>query len=301
MNVKPPLVSVLVPAYRAARFISETLESLARQTCSDWELVVLEDGRFDDTADIVKSFAARQPQQVRLLQNQSNQGVGAARNRLLESAAGDFIAFLDADDLWKPAHLQTALDLLESTKTDWHIGALDLIDLAGNVFATNILPPVTSLEALPDALLRHNFILTSSTVFKRAVFAQNLRFDPGLSIGEDLDLCIELARRGHHPCYGTEATLCYRKHPSSITADSLRFAEKFSLVFEKHLGDPLVNQANCRRLLRDLLFVIVRMTWRREPARARAALARLSRAGPLTLRCHAYRILLRFAEWRLTQ
>lgn len=301
MTPKPPLVSVLIPAYRAARYISDTLESLARQTCSDWELIVLEDGPFDDTASIVQCFAARHAQTVRLLVNPTNHGVGAARNRLLDEAAGEFVAFLDADDLWKPEHLQTALDLLETTNADWHIGALDLIDPDGNTIEADVLPPVTSLEALPDALLRHNFVLTSSTVYRRAVFATGLRFDPALPIGEDLDLCIELARRGRKPCYGTRATLRYRKHPSSITADHRRFAEEFSRVVEKHLGNPLVNQPDCRLILRDFLASIIRMTWLREPARARAALARFSRVGPLPLRCHAYRLLLPFAEWRLTR
>jgi len=144
---------------------------------------------------------------------------------------------------------------------------------------------------IPTSLLRHNFILTSSIVARATVFSDGLRFDPSLRIGEDLDLCIRVIRDGFKPAFERRATLNYRKHPTSTTADSVRFPEEFAKVAEKYLGDPIVDQIFCRRAVEGLLLDVARMTWRHEPARARAALTRLFRVNPWALRAWPYAML----------
>ncbi|HEY9153832.1 MAG TPA: glycosyltransferase family A protein, partial [Opitutaceae bacterium] len=104
------LVSILIPAYRAGHYIGQTLESIRAQTYTNWEVLVLEDGIFDDTATTVRAFAASVSQPVRLVQREKNAGVSRARNSLLDLAQGEFIAFLDADDLWLPDHLAYSID-----------------------------------------------------------------------------------------------------------------------------------------------------------------------------------------------
>jgi teichuronic acid biosynthesis glycosyltransferase TuaG len=287
------LVSVLIPAYRAAAYLGATLESVAAQTWPHWEVLVFEDGRFDDTAAIVAAFAARTTNRVELLRAETNRGVSLARNALIDAARGAFIAFLDADDLWAPDHLAHSLALLRSENTAWSIAGLNLIDSAGRLTRANLLPPPTPLADLPTRLLRHNFILTSGIVARAGAFTNGIRFDPALRIGEDLDLCIEFARAGFRPSFSRRATLNYRKHPVSTTADPVRFPEEFSVLFEKHLDNPLVERRVCRRLLREMLFNVVRMTWRRQPQRALAALDRLARVSRFSPRALAYRLLAR--------
>lgn len=275
-----PLVSILIPAHRAARYLGATLDSVAAQTWSAWEVLVFEDGVFDDTSAVVRAFAARTARRVELLRSETNLGVSRARNTLLDTARGTHIAFLDADDLWEPDHLAHALQLMDAERTDWFIAGLNLIDPAGRSLKRDVLPPPMEPAALPTSLLRHNFILTSGIVARAAIFAGGPRFDTSLKIGEDLDLCIELVRRGHRPSFSPRATLNYRKHPTSTTADPVRFPEEFAAVFEKHLGDPLVEQRLCRRHLRSHLLAVARMTWRTRPQRALAALRRLRRIAP---------------------
>lgn len=99
-----PVVSVVVPAYNARRWIAATLETALAQTLKEIEVIVVDDGSTDDTAGMVESFTRSDPR-VRLIRTQ-NAGVGAARNTAIKASAGEFIAPLDADDLWNPSKLE---------------------------------------------------------------------------------------------------------------------------------------------------------------------------------------------------
>lgn len=273
-----PRVSVVMPAYRAARYIAETLASLEEQSCTEWELLVFEDGEHDATASIVEGFAARVPQKVQLVRSASSIGVSKARNRLMDRATGDCVAFLDSDDTWHPDHLRHSLELLATGEGEWVIGGLNLIDSDSRLIRADVIAPPMPVGEIPTALLRHNFILTSSMVLDRRVFEGGLRFDAGLKIGEDLDLCIRLIEAGFRPIFSSRATLNYRKHGSSTTADSVRFNDEFARVFEKHLINPVVDSGYCLSALKGYLTNVIRMTWRRNPRLALAAAGRLGRS-----------------------
>ena len=112
-----PLVSVIMPAYNAAGFIAEAVRSVQKQTLSDWELLILDDGSADATPRILADLAAQDPR-IRLLPNSKNLGAAATRNRGIDLAQGQYLAFLDSDDRWHPEKLQTQLQLLEKTGGD---------------------------------------------------------------------------------------------------------------------------------------------------------------------------------------
>ncbi|HEU5079201.1 MAG TPA: glycosyltransferase family A protein [Opitutaceae bacterium] len=276
------LVSVLIPAYRASAYIGLTLESIAAQTYKNWEILVLEDGIFDDTAEKVRAFAATASRPVRLIQREKNQGVSRARNTLLDEARGQFIAFLDADDLWTPDHLEYSLGLMEKEGTDWVVGGLNLIDPKGRVTEADVFPPQVEFHAMPTRLLSYNFILPSGMVARADVFGGNLRFDPTLTIGEDLDLCIRIVETGHRVSYSQKATLNYRKHPSSATGDPARFSEGMSELYEKYLHNPLVDRKACANFLRQALLTTARITRKSQPQRCHRAAKRLIQLSPFS-------------------
>ena len=120
MNQSKALVSVIVPSYNASRYIRETLESVLGQTYSSFEVIVVDDGSTDDTAAIVADYS-RRDSRIRLV-SQPNGGVGAARNRAIAEASGEFIAPLDADDVWYPEKLQKQVASLERHGTEWGVG-----------------------------------------------------------------------------------------------------------------------------------------------------------------------------------
>lgn len=105
-------VSVIMPAYNAERYIRESIESVLAQTYSDWELIIVDDCSHDGTQDIVKQFSS-EDERVRVLRNDTNQGVARSRNRGVAEAAGEWIAFLDSDDLWDAQKLEKQLKLIE--------------------------------------------------------------------------------------------------------------------------------------------------------------------------------------------
>lgn len=277
------LVSVIIPAYRAAAYIEQTLESVRAQTYPHWEILVMEDGVFDDTAEKVRAFAATVSNPVRLFQRQQNQGVSLARNALLDSAHGEFTAFLDADDLWTTDHLAYSLELLKSEASDWVVGGLNLIDPRGKLIERDVLPPPIDLPAMPTRLLTYNFVLPSGMVVRSRVFGKALRFDPSLAVGEDLDLCIRIVETGHAVSFSKKATLNYRKHPSSATADPARFSEGMSQLYEKYLHSPTVDRKVCASYLGDALLTTARITRQTNPARCFRAAKRLVQLEPLNL------------------
>lgn len=274
------LVSIIIPAHRAARYLPETLGAIRDQTHSHWELLICEDGVFDQTAELVREFSKTTTNPVRLIQNQTNQGVSRARNALIDAATGTYLAFVDADDLWPPDYLQRALERLGASGADWQIAGARFIDESGVSMNQEMVPPAVSVEKIPTELLKQSFILPSAVVAHRRIFDQGLRFDPRFPIGEDLELWIRVIRAGFKPVIVREPLIRYRKHPTSATADPVRFPEEFSRVFELYVGDPIVDQRVCRNSIRTMLIMVARMTWRKNPSRALLALHRLFRIAP---------------------
>ena len=114
----PPIgaatVSVILPTYNRAQFLPAAFASIANQTFTDWELVIVDDGSTDNTPDVVRAFETSKP--VRCVR-QDNRGAYAARNRGLDEASGTYVAFFDSDDLWLPHHLQRCVQALGAMRT----------------------------------------------------------------------------------------------------------------------------------------------------------------------------------------
>lgn len=110
------LVSIIIIFLNAERFIQESIESVMTQTYENWELLLVDDGSADSSSQIAQSYAARQPANVRYLEhaNHQNRGKGASRNLGIRHAKGEYIAFLDADDIWLPHKLEQQVAILEA-------------------------------------------------------------------------------------------------------------------------------------------------------------------------------------------
>lgn len=102
------VVSVITPAYNAAQYLPETIESVQRQTFTDWEMLIVDDCSTDDTYQIACRYAW-EDSRIRVIRHEKNAGVSAARNTALDAAFGEYIAFLDSDDLWLPEKLEKQL------------------------------------------------------------------------------------------------------------------------------------------------------------------------------------------------
>ena len=125
-----PLVSIITPTYNSEKFINETIGSVLKQTYKNWELILIDDASTDDTLRIIKSYI-KNNFNISLICNSSNQGAGVSRNKGILEAKGDFIAFLDADDTWKPNKLKTQIKFMIENNVDVCYSSYDLIDEDG--------------------------------------------------------------------------------------------------------------------------------------------------------------------------
>ena len=105
-------ISIIMPAYKTERYIAEAIESVLTQSFQDWELLIVDDGSPDDLLSIASSYTQKDSR-IKVF-SQPNQGVAVARNKGLELAQGDYIAFLDSDDYWNPLFLEKMIEKMES-------------------------------------------------------------------------------------------------------------------------------------------------------------------------------------------
>ncbi len=125
------MVSIITPAYNSENFISDSINSVINQTHKNWEMIIVDDGSLDNTYNIIKEFAVKE-NRIKLIKHNKNLGPGAARNTAIREAKGNFIAFLDADDLWESHKLTTQLAFMKENNASVSFSSYELIDEQGS-------------------------------------------------------------------------------------------------------------------------------------------------------------------------
>jgi glycosyltransferase involved in cell wall biosynthesis len=187
----PPgaLISIVTPAYNAARFIEATIASVKAQTYPSWEMIVVDDCSQDDTCSNVAKFMAHDPR-IKLVRQEKNGGPAAARNAALEAANGKYIAFLDSDDLWLPAKLEMQLAFMRDSGAAISFTGYRRISEAGNTTGRLINIPK---ELSYRELLKNTAIATSTVVIDRE---RTGPFRMTKTYYDDYALWLELLKRG---------------------------------------------------------------------------------------------------------
>ena len=207
-----PKVSIVIPAYNAMRFLPQTVESALTQTWRDFELLVVDDGSSDDTrAWVAQHLDAR----VRLVR-QNHGGTARARNRGISEARGDYIAFLDADDLWNPTKLEKQVACLEARPDVGLVHtAIRYIDENGSEIG-QVLRSEGNGDVWEQVVLHMLVRCGSTPLIRRACFSEVGVFDPGLEFAEDWDMWIRIAADFHFAVLD-EPLVAYRQHRANIT------------------------------------------------------------------------------------
>lgn len=217
-----PVVSVVIPAYNDARYIGQALRSVLAQSYRPLDIVVVDDGSTDETAGIASSFGSR----VQVFR-QANAGAAVARNRGLEEARGDYIAFLDADDFWHPRKIELQLRHLQGCSECVAVYCRKIEVREGTGASSwSSLPADRGSDALARSpgesgwlyleLLRDSVVHTSTIMASRTTIDKVGRFDISLRKGQDLEFWLRLSRLG--PIHMLDAVLsAYRIHPASIS------------------------------------------------------------------------------------
>lgn len=226
------MVSVIIPTYNCATYITEAIDSALAQTYKDYEIVVVDDGSTDNTREVLGKYIENG------LINyiyQSNQGVVAARNATLRAARGEYVAFLDADDMWEPNKLELQMRFLAERP--------DVALLHGNIRIVDADKNKTVFESLPiskrhksdhifEELYLGNFINTSTVVIKRECLDKVGHFDTSLRQAEDYDLWMRLA--AEFKCGFQDVVMgTYRVHGTNTSKNNIQVTEHDLKVLNK--------------------------------------------------------------------
>ena len=185
-----PVVSVIITAYNRERVIADAMRSIFRQTLANFELIIVDDGSTDQTAAVVQSFA---DPRLRVLRHETNRGIPSARNSGLDAARGQFIAWLDSDDVARPRRLARQCQFLRDNPEVAMIGACaGKMTEQGRPFGPVRRPPFSHEQIRVWLLFRSAF--QQSSVFGRAAILKRFPYRPEFPVCEDIDVFIRLSR-----------------------------------------------------------------------------------------------------------
>ncbi len=245
-----PFFSVIIPTYNRADKVVRAVKSVLAQTWQDYEIVVIDDGSTDNTADALKPFE----QQIRYFYT-PNGGVAAARNYGIAQSKGQYLAFLDADDRWLPEMLDRAAQEAQSHPS---VGLLcsgaQYVDENGHTLWTVV--PQPDLKNAYRALLHANFVITSGAVVQKSCLDTIEKFDATLHPCEDWDLWIRLVRNHRVQTIPGAWVLYEYSGESKLTSNYQRWLESHDRVLEKAFAaDPSLNRRDKRSIRASLSYI----------------------------------------------
>jgi glycosyltransferase involved in cell wall biosynthesis len=300
-----PEISVVIPAYNAVRFLDATLASVAAQTFRAIEIIIVDDGSDDGTPALIKDWARRDSRIVSV--RMENGGVAKARNRGIAVARAEFVAFVDADDLWHPDKLRLQIEELRAAGPDCAAAYVlyRMIDIDGRVTANG--PTFTCSGYIYTRHLRFHLIGNGSSLLVRRSAALAVGgFDPtyaaeGIGGCEDLDFEIRLAAQwkiAGVPLF----LLGYRRYDGNMSSDRHRMVRAMARTIDRNLasGPKVPRVAHRGARIAVLEYSVHAYVMRRDLIRAAVLLAELLAINP-RMAIRVVKRLYKFVAKRLAQ
>jgi glycosyltransferase involved in cell wall biosynthesis len=226
-----PTISVIIPTYNGMNCISDTLDSVLCQTYKDYEIIIVDDGSTDNTKDVIEKYVEAYPAKVRYILQQ-NAGQGSARNRGIKESGGEYVAFLDHDDLWLPEKLEKQIELIDSLKDNNVVVFGDQYEFDEN--------GVTSKSAFKEISKPHNgfvfeklfyqnFITSQTVLAKRGFFNKVGFFQEGITYVEDFDMWLRLAK--HYEFHYVQDVIAgHRIHSKQVSRNIHKMRDEHFMV-----------------------------------------------------------------------
>lgn len=234
-----PLVSVVIPTYNYAHFVSQAIQSVLDQTFRDFEIIVVDDGSTDDTFQVVSPFG----DPVRYIR-QANRGPNAARNTGIRTSTGKYVALLDADDLWLPHKLESQIPLIEA---DPEVGlvyaSMYLFDSETGAIVDWHPPSRCRQGHVLRQLYMDQFVPSPTPLIRRKVFDEVGYFDESVVSPDDWEMWLRIAARYKFAfvreplaMYRVHASIAGSKHYDLYEMEMLAFFEKAAKIYSRQLG-----------------------------------------------------------------
>ncbi len=243
-----PKVSIVIPAYNSMKYLPDTLSSVWRQTFTDFEVLVVNDG----SSDNIKEWASQVKDSRFKFISQANQGVSAARNAGILASQGDYIALLDADDLWAPTKLETHVLCLDKNPKVGLVCSWTAMMNAQGQPTGRFMKPVADGNIYTKILVK-NIIDCPSVLVRRSCFNEVGLFDTNIRYNEDWEMWIRIAARYEFAVI-KEPLVYYRQHPNNVSKNWCQMQLGFTKVIKsafnsapselQHLKNPSYGHAN---------------------------------------------------------
>ncbi len=226
-------VSIIVPVYNAEKYIVETMEHVAAQTYENWELLLVVDGCGDDCARVIREYQKTTGEKrLRLMVNEENMGAARSRNRGLLAARGRYIAYVDADDLWRPEKLERQLQYMREKQAAFVFTGYEFADEqgAGTGRVVHVPSRLTYREAL-----KNTTIFTSTVMFDTQMIPREMLEMPEIK-SEDTALWWKVLREGH-TAWGLDQNLVlYRRPRQSLSSNKLEAVRRIWNLYRRAEG-----------------------------------------------------------------
>lgn len=209
---KDVLVSIIMPVYNCEKYLKQTIESVKNQTYSNWELIIVDDASTDNSLKIIQENTQDCTQKVTIIQQSKNQGVAIARNTGLELAKGNYIAFLDSDDIWKENKLEQQLEFMQKNEYGFTYTFYTYLRENG----------LKDIKKIPEKLnykqaLKNTAILTSTVMIDTRKINKELLKMPNVRKGQDTATWWQILKHGNI-AYGLNKKLTvYRRRSDSLS------------------------------------------------------------------------------------
>lgn len=239
-STKDKLVSIIVPVYNVEKFIVETMECVRAQSYDNWELLLVEDVSTDGTKEVIETYLHEKPdERIHLICQPENKGAAHARNRGLKEAAGRFIAYLDADDLWEPEKLEKQLAFMEERQAAFSFTGYEFADEEGKGLGKIVQVPATINY---KEALKNTTIFTTTVMFDTDKIEKNMLNMPIIK-SEDTALWWKVLRNGYI-AYGLNENLVkYRRAGKSLSSNKLEAVRRIWNLYRKAEGMSIFSSA----------------------------------------------------------
>lgn len=221
-------ISVIIPAYNAEKHLEDAILSVLAQTFQAFEIIVVDDGSIDNTAKVAKKY------DVKYLY-QENEGASAARNRGIKAADGDYVAFLDSDDLWMPGKLEKQVALLRNSNYGMIYCDMSHVVEGKTIYKSYLRErkyKFVGSGKIFQGLLQENFIFTPTVLIKREVIDIVGGFDEHYKICEDYKMWLKIAEN-HEMGFIDEPLVVRRRHEGNITKDKFLHIQSALSLFKE--------------------------------------------------------------------
>lgn len=234
--MKQPLVSVIMPAYNASQYIEEAITSVLKQTYENLELIVIDDCSTDVTYELSRKFTMIDSR-VKVFKNGSNSGVATTRNRGLKIAQGEYIAFLDSDDIWKTNKIEKQLRLAKNYTPCIVYSSYELFDVNGNRKPYMVPEKTDFASMLKENVIGCSTVLISKEIAKKYSFVKDFYH-------EDYVYWLNVLREGYSAVGTNEIMVEYRVLEESRSGNKVRSALKRWKIYREYLHLPLIKSVS---------------------------------------------------------